>query len=47
MRVKILNGLPRLIISGIVINNGVKIKIEFVFPSRPQVLSLPGSQQQS
>jgi len=35
MRLKIVNGLPRLAMTGIVINNGVKIKREFVFPSRP------------
>jgi hypothetical protein len=35
MKFKMINGLPRLTVSGNVINNGVKIKREFVFPSRP------------
>jgi hypothetical protein len=35
MKFKMINGLPRLTVSGIVINNGVKIKREFVFPNRP------------
>jgi hypothetical protein len=35
MKFKMINGLPRLTLSGIVINNGVKIKREFVFPNRP------------
>jgi hypothetical protein len=35
MKLKMLNGLPRLTINVIKINNGVKIFREFIFPSRP------------
>jgi hypothetical protein len=35
MRLKMKSGLPRLTIIGTVINNGVKIKMEFIFPTRP------------
>lgn len=35
MKIKIISGFPRLVVKGIVINNGVKIYRDFVFPSRP------------
>ena len=35
MKIKIINGIPRIVVSGTVINNGVKIQSEFIFPSRP------------
>lgn len=34
MKIKIIHGLPRLIVTGVVINNGVKIIKEFILPSR-------------
>ena len=35
MKLKIKNGFPRIVVLGTVINNGVKVHREFLFPSRP------------
>lgn len=35
MKLKIIKGLPKLVFSSVVINNGVKVHREFSFPSRP------------
>ena len=37
MRFKIINKIPRLVIKGHIINNGVKIVRDFIFPSRPKI----------
>lgn len=38
MRLKIINKIPRIIISGNIANNGVRIKKNFVFPTKPAAM---------